>query len=101
MKQKIKPPAMTPEARENQCINMAMNLAESKLADGTASSQIIVHFLRAGAMKTQYELEKLRSDTELAKAKIDAINQSEKLEELYTDAIEAMKSYQGNVFSDE
>ena len=63
MGQKLKPPAKTPEARENQCINMAMNLAAERLAEGTASSQIICHFLKAGALKTQYELEKLRSET--------------------------------------
>jgi hypothetical protein len=99
MGQKLKPPAKTPEARENQCINMAMNLAAERLAEGTASSQIICHFLKAGALKTQYELEKIRSETELQRAKIEAIKQAERLEEVYVDAIEAMKNYQGGNFN--
>ena len=41
-------PALSPEARENQLIDLAVNLAEQQLLDGTASSQVITHFLKLG-----------------------------------------------------
>ena len=55
-------PALTPEARENQCISLAMDLAEQQLRDGTASSQVITHFLKAGATRAELEKEKLRKE---------------------------------------
>ena len=36
-------PALTPEARENQMIALAVDLAEKQLLEGTASSQVITH----------------------------------------------------------
>ena len=88
-------PALTPEARENQLISLAMDRAEQQLMDGTASSQVITHFLKLGTAKYQYETEKLKHDTELVKAKTESIERSDRIEELYADAIKAMKIYKG------
>lgn len=88
-------PALTPEARENQLISLAMDRAEQQLMDGTASSQVITHFLKLGTAKYQYETEKLKHDTELVQAKTEAIARADKMEELYADAIKQMKIYKG------
>lgn len=90
-----RPPAISPEARENQMISMAVNLAEQQLRDGTASSQIITHYLKLGTMKEQLELEKTRAEVELMKAKAKAIAADEERDIMYKKAIEAMRIYQG------
>lgn len=94
-KTKRKPPARTPEARENQLINKAVNLAERKLDDGTASSQIIALLLNLATQKSRLELEKLRSDLRVADAKIKAMEASETSKDLYEKAIKAFRSYSG------
>lgn len=93
-KKKLRP-AINPEARENQLISLAMDCAEQQLMDGTASSQVITHFLKLGTAKYQYETEKLKHDTELVKAKTTSIEKADKIEELYTNALKAMKTYSG------
>lgn len=93
-KKKLRP-ALTPEARENQLISLAMDCAEQQLMDGTASSQVITHFLKLGTAKYQYETEKLKHDTELIKAKTDSIERADKIEELYANAIKSMQIYKG------
>lgn len=91
---KVKPrPALTPEARENQLIAEAMDLAEEQILAGTASSQVISHFLKLGSTKAQIELEKLRSENELLRAKKEALDSTRHIEELYTEAMSAMKNY--------
>lgn len=90
------PPAKTAKARENQLINLAVDLAERQLRDGSATSQVITHFLKLATTREQLENEKLRSDLDLAKAKIKQIEQSSLSEETYSKAIEAMKSYSGH-----
>ena len=71
-KDKIRP-ALTPEARENQLVSLAINLAEQQLRDGTASSQVITHYLKLGSQKERLEREKLQRENELLKAKTDSI----------------------------
>ena len=88
-------PALTPEARENQCISLAMDLAEQQLRDGTASSQVITHFLKAGASRAELEKEKLRKEDLMLEAKTKAYQSSEEIKELYEGAIKAMRIYQG------
>ena len=88
-------PALTPEARENQMIALAVNLAEQQLRDGTASAQVITHYLKLGDTKAQYEKEQLRLENELLKAKTDMIKSQENSEKLYAEAIKAMKRYSG------
>ena len=86
-------PATTPEARENQLISLAVDLAEQQLRDGSASSQVITHFLKLGSTREQAELEKLKRENALLKAKTDMIESTARTEELYTKALSAMKSY--------
>lgn len=94
-------PARTPEARENQLINLAIDLAEEKLRNGTASSQIITTLLTLATTKHRLENEKLRSDLEVAKAKIEQINRQEDSKELYEKALAAFRSYQTSPMEDE
>lgn len=89
-------PAATPEERENQLISLAFDRAEQQLRDGTASSQVITHFLKLGTVKAEYEVEKLKKENALLEAKTTAIESQEKIEKLYAGAIEAMKKYRGN-----
>lgn len=88
-------PALTPEARENQMIALAVNLAEQQLRDGTASAQVITHYLKLGATTAQYEKEQLKLENELLKAKTTMIKSQENTEKLYADAIKAMRNYSG------
>lgn len=88
-------PAATAEARENQLIALAVDLAEKKLLDGTASSQVIAHYLKLGSTRMMLEKEKLRKENDLLEAKTSAIKSAERTEELYQNAIEAMRLYRG------
>lgn len=89
-------PALSPEARENQLISAAIDLAEKQILDGTASSQVITHFLKLGSMREKLEREKLEEENKLLKAKTKQIESMKRIEELYADAITAMKNYSGN-----
>ena len=93
---KKRPPAKTPEGREQQLISMAVDVAEEQLRKGTASSQVITHFLKLGTRKEELEREKLEQENQLLKAKTDAIRDAKKVEELYINALNAMRSYSGN-----
>lgn len=86
-------PALTPEARENQLISLAIDLAEQQLRDGTASSQVITHYLKLGSTKEKLEREKLKNENELLKAKTDNLASQKHVEELYENALRAMRSY--------
>lgn len=90
-------PAATPEERENQLIALAVDLAEKKLLDGTASSQVIAHYLKLGSTRMMLEKEKLKQENALLEAKTSAIKSAEKTEELYQNAIEAMRVYGGGM----
>ena len=87
-------PGATAEARENELIALAYDLAEQRLRNGTATSQEVVHFLKMGSMRQQTELEKLKKENELLVARTEAIHASTANEDLYREAIAAMKSYQ-------
>ncbi len=86
-------PAINPEARENQMIALAVDLAEKQLQSGKASSQVITHFLKLGSTKEKIEQEILREQKKLISAKTDAIQSAKKVEELYSNALNAMRSY--------
>ena len=88
-------PALSPEARENQLISLAVDLVEKRLIEGTASAQETVHFLRLGSMKARTELDLLKEQSELLKAKTEAIRSAKRVEELYENALNAMKIYSG------
>lgn len=89
-------PAMTPEARENQLISLAVDLAERQLMEGTASSQVITHYLKLGTQKERIEREILEKQKELIEAKTENIKSAQRIEELYTNALNAMRSYGGH-----
>ena len=89
-------PASTPESREKQLVAMAVDLAEQQLRDGTASSQVITHYLKIGSTKEQLENELRIKQKELMEAKTEALQSSKRIEELYASAIVAMRSYNGS-----
>lgn len=89
-------PALSPEARENQLIYLATELAEQQLRDGTASSQVITHYLKLGSSKERIEKEILEKQKELITAKTESLQSSKRIEELYSNAIAAMRRYSGH-----
>ena len=94
-------PATTPEARENQLISLAVDLAEKQLLEGTASSQVITHYLKLGSTKERIEREILEKQKALIEAKTENLQSAKRIEELYTNAINAMKTYSGQNNSSE
>ena len=88
-------PALTPEARENQMISLAMDLVEQRIRNGTASSQETVHFLKLATTKEQLEKEKLITENKLLKAKIDNLESQSNSAGLYQEALKAFSSYSG------
>ena len=99
-KQKSRPP-LTPESRENLCISLAMDLAEQQLRDGTASSQLITEFVKRGSTKARLEKEILEEQKELMSAKTENLRTQARIEELYAEAIKAMRKYNGQGDTDE
>lgn len=93
-KKKIRP-ALDPESRQKQLENLAFNLAEQQLLDGTASSQIITHFLKCATAKAELEKEKLRKENTLLEAKAEAIESQKRSEEMFKEAIAAFRGYKG------
>lgn len=90
-----KPPARTLAAREKQVVSLAVDLAEQQLRDGTASPSVITHYLKLGTVSYQLELEKLRHENELLEAKTENIKSLGRIEELYQEAFDALRRYQG------
>lgn len=89
-------PALTPEARENQLISLAVDLAERQLIEGTASSQVITHYLKLGSLREKLEREKLEEENNLLRAKIKAMDSMEEATNLYKKAIDAFRIYSGH-----
>lgn len=94
-------PALSPEARENQLVSLAVDLAEQQLRDGTASSQVITHYLKLGSTKERIEKEILEKQKELIEAKTQSLQSAQRIEELYTNALDAMRKYSGQGSSDD
>lgn len=94
-------PALSPEAEENQIISMAMSLAKKQIMEGTASSQVITHFLKLGSTKERIEKEILEKQKDLIEAKTKAYQASDEIKELYADALKAMRTYSGQGDVDE
>lgn len=88
-------PATTPEARENQLVSLAVDLAEQQMREGTASAQVISHYLKLGSSREQLEQERLSRENELLSAKVEQLASAKRVEELYEDALNAMRSYAG------
>lgn len=89
------PPAMTVEGRMSQLVNAAFDLAERRILEGTASSQELTYFLKAGSPQTQLELEKLREENKLLRAKTEALQAQVSNEALLDKALKAFRSYRG------
>lgn len=90
------PPALTEEALENKMIMKAYEVVYQRMCDGTVTSPELVHFLRLGSTKEREDRDLLNKKKELLEAKTKAINESKSIEELYSKAIEAMRSYSGS-----
>lgn len=88
-------PATTEEAQENRMISLATDLAEKQLREGTASSQVIVHYLKLGTTRERLEKEILAQQKELMQAKTEAIQSAQRIEELYSKAMDAFRQYKG------
>ncbi len=89
-------PARSPEARENQMISLAIDLAEKQLMEGTASSQVITHFLKLGSTKEKIEKEILEKQKELISAKTESLQSAKRMEEMYEKAMVAIREYRGD-----
>lgn len=97
---KYERPALTAEARENQLVSLAMDLAEKRMREGKATSQEIVYFLKAGSPDEKLKRELLQAQSELAKAKADAIKAEQQNAEMFAEAIAAFKDYSGESYED-
>lgn len=93
-------PALSPEARENQMISLAVDLAERQLREGTASSQVITHYLKLATTKEKTEREILELQKELIKAKTQSYQSAQEMKTLYAEALDAMRRYSGHGDSD-
>jgi len=96
-----RPPAATPEARENQLINLSYDLAERQILEGTASAQVVTHFLKLGSTRERLEQIKIARETKLMDAKIESMASMARVEELYKDAMDAMRNYSGQERSEQ
>lgn len=90
-------PALSPEARENQLVSLAVDLAERQLMEGTASSQVITHYLKLASTKEKLEREKLENENAVLKAKVEVMKSAQQAEEMYTKALDAFRTYQGSL----
>jgi hypothetical protein len=94
-------PARTPEAREQELASAAYDLAEQQIINGTASSQVITHFLKAGSSREHLEQQRMNHEIELMQVKKEQLEGQKRVEELYVSALEAMRSYSGLSAPDE
>lgn len=94
-------PATTPEARENQMVALAHDLAEKQLRDGTASSQVISHYLKLGSSRERLEQERIANEIEMLKKKAEVMESAKRIEEMYGEALNAMRAYSGQTIMGE
>ena len=92
-----RPPATTPEDRENQLIEAAVDLAEQQLRSGEASAQVITHYLRLGSSREKLEQQRLANEVALLDAKREALASEMRTEALISNALAAMQAYTGNL----
>lgn len=93
-------PASSPDERENQLISLATDLAEKQLRGGTASAQVVTHYLKLASTRERLEQERLQNENLLLSAKIDQIASGKRIEELYESALNAMRAYAGQTVSE-
>ena len=90
-----RPPATTPDQRENELISLATDVAERQMRDGSASAQVISYYLKLGSSREKLEQERIANENRLMDQKIEALKSQQRVEELYANALSAMQSYQG------
>jgi hypothetical protein len=78
-------------------ISLAMDLAEKRMRAGTASAQEVTHFLKLGSLNNRVERDILEKQKELITAKTESIRAAKRVDELYADAIAAMRTYSGDL----
>ena len=88
-------PALTSDAQEKRMTALAMDLAEKQLREGTASSQVITHFLKIASSRERIEKEILEKQKELISAKTESLQSAKRIEELFEGAKKAMMIYSG------
>lgn len=88
-------PALDPEVREKQLVALAVDLAEQQLRDGTASSQVITHYLKLGSSTQKLEREKLEEENKLLRAKTENLQSSKESKEFYQEVVAAFMGYSG------
>ena len=94
-RERTRRPAITPDGREKQLSSLAYDLAERQLVEGTASAQVITHFLKAASGREVLEQERLKNENLKLSAQIDQIASSKREEEMYENALNAMREYSG------
>lgn len=94
------PPATTPEGRENQLIGLATDLVEKQIREGTASSQVLTHYLKTGSGRERLERQRLEAENDLLRKKIEEMGTAKRVEELYESALSAMRGYSGDRSTD-
>ena len=93
--QRRRRPATTPDGREQQLISLAADMAEKQLRAGTAPAQVVTHFLKLGSSRERVEQERLQNENLLLSARIEEMARHQRIEELYSEALNAMRSYSG------
>lgn len=88
-------PATSPEARENELVSLAHDLAEKQIRQGDASSQVITHFLKLGSSRERLEQQRIEHENAMMQAKMEAMESQARMEETYVNALKAMQSYTG------
>lgn len=94
-KKKVLKPAETEEGRENQLISLASDLAEKQIREGTASAMVITHYLKLGTTRERLEKQRLMRENQLLSAKVEQLASAKRIEELYEQALNAMRTYAG------
>lgn len=97
----VRKPATTVESKESQVISMAVDLAEQQIREGTVSSQVLTHYLKLGSTREQLEQQRLQRENELLKSKVEQLASAKNVEELYGEALQAMKAYSGQDVEEE
>lgn len=88
-------PAKTPEERETSLISMAMDLAEQRIADGTASSPLLLHFAKLGSSREELEQQRLVNENAVLRKKLETMEAAIDVKNLMEDALSAFKGYSG------
>ena len=94
-------PATSLQSRERQMVALAVDLAEQQLRNGTATSQVISHYLKLGTTREQLEQQKIMSENRLLQAKVESLESAKNIEKMYSEAIQAMRTYSGQDVRDE